>query len=444
MAEIARTRLPGPGRWEAFRRLFPVPFRHFAEFITDLSARYGPVFGFDLPWRHFACINEPALIKDVLVTQQHAFQKSLGAHTLRLILGEGLLTSEEPLHRKMRRIVQPAFHRARIDGYARSIRDFGDRFAQGLADGATIDVHAAMSALTLRIASHTLLGSDTGDVAEAVSHALHALMHEYPYILAPFGALRQKLPLPATRRLSEAIATLDAIVLALIERRRREGGDRGDALSMLLEASQAERDDRPDDVQLRDEVMTLFLAGHETTANALSWAFYLIARHPDVEARLHRAVDVGDRTYVTWVVREVMRLYPPAWIIGRETLRTVVLANGVVLAPQTTVFVAPLLLHRDPREYADPEAFAPERWRDREPTPFAYLPFGAGARRCIGEEFAWLEAALVLEAIVGRVRLVRDDPRPVGIKTLVTLRPDGPVTLRVVARTSAREPLATR
>lgn len=426
--------LPGPGRWESFRRLFPVPFRHFPGFIRDLTQRYGPVFGFALPWRSFACINDPPLVKDVLITQQHAFQKSVGAHTLRLILGEGLLTSEDPLHRQMRRIVQPAFHHARIEEYAALVRDAAQRFASRLTVGEELDVHAAMSELTLTIATRTLLGGEAGDVARAVASALDALMQEYPYILAPFGWLRQYLPLASTRRLRDAIATLDRIVLELIERRRREGGDRGDALSMLLAASQAEREDRPDDRQLRDEVMTLFLAGHETTANALTWAFYLLAHHPDVDARLHAAAVAGDDAYVTRVVREVLRLYPPAWIIGRETLREVRLVDGRVLAPRTTVFVTPLLLHRDPRQFPEPDRFDPDRWLDWEPAPFAYLPFGAGSRRCIGEEFAWMETGIVLTAVARRVRLARESDVPIRSRPLVTLRPAGPVPMRVVAR----------
>ncbi len=418
--------IPGPSRWTALARLLPRPFERFPAFMTEMTARYGNVLAFALPWRSYVFLNEPAAIKDVLVTQQHAFSKSLGTRVLRLLLGDGLLTSEDPLHRQMRRIVQPAFHRERIAEYARIMEHDARAFADRLRTDEPFDAHAAMTELTLRIATRTLFGSDESDSAAAVAGALRLMMEEFPYMLVPFGSLRRRLPLPSTRRLDRAQATLDEIIYRLIARRRREGGDRGDALSMLLEIG--------DDKQIRDEIMTLFLAGHETTANALTWTLWLLAQNPQVDERVGAAVREGDREYLNCVVKEALRLYPPAWILGRETLRDVTLVEGSFIPAGTTVFMAPLVLHRRADVFADPERFDPDRWTRGEPPPYAYLPFGAGARRCIGEEFALAEVGIVLAALLGPFRFTRASTEPVRAAALVTLRPAGPVLLRASHR----------
>jgi cytochrome P450 len=427
-------KIPGPSRWTTLRRLLPVPFRRFPDFLAEVTERYGNVVAFALPWRSYVFVNEPALIKDILVTQQQAFSKSLGTRVLRLLLGDGLLTSEDPLHRRMRRIVQPAFHRERIAEYARVMERDAEEFVGRLRPGETFDAHAAMTELTLRIATETLFGSDESDSAQAVADALRLMMGEFPAMLTPLGALRQRLPLRNTRRFWRARRMLDAIIYGLIARRRRDGVDRGDALSMLLAAQDAQTDERPNDEQIRDEIMTLFMAGHETTANALTWALYLLAKHPEIDERTAAAAGARDRDYVGRVVKEVLRLYPPAWIIGRETLRDVRLADGSFIPARTTVFAAPLLLHRRPDYFPDPERFDPDRWLGAEPPPFAYVPFGGGARRCIGEEFARNEAAIVLEALVGRFRFALEPGSRVRVAPLVTLRPDGAVMVRPVAR----------
>jgi cytochrome P450 len=431
--EVAK-RIPGPGRLETLARLAPNPFPRFAAYLEELTTRYGHVVAFALPWRSYVFVNEPALVKDVFVTQQHAFSKSLGARTLKYLLGEGLLTSEDPLHRQMRRIVQPAFHRERVAAYGRAMERHADAFVENIVAGEPFDVHAAMTELTLRIATTTLFGSDESGSTRVVSEALRMMMEEFPYILLPFGRLRQRLPLPSTRRFERARAMLDGVIYDLIARRRSSGGDGGDALSMLLAATDAETGFRPGDAQIRDEVMTLFMAGHETTANLLTWTFYLLARNPAVDERLARAAREGDRTYVTHVVHETLRLYPPAWLIGRESLHDVVLADGSFIPAGTTVFVAPKLLHVRPDLYPDPLRFDPDRWIDWQPPAFAFVPFGGGARRCIGEEFAWIEAAIVLTAVASRYRLSRVGDGDVATLPSVTLRPAGPVVMRAEPR----------
>jgi cytochrome P450 len=433
-------RIPGPSVAATLRQLLPMPFLKFVPFLTAVQAEYGDLAAFAVPWRRYAFVNEPALIKDILVTQQTAFQKSLGTRALRHLLGRGLLTSEDPLHRQMRRVVQPAFHRERIAGYARAMESAARRYAGELQPGAPFDLHAAMTALTLRIATTTLFGSDESDASGRVSAALGLMMREFPYVLLPFGEFRRRLPLPSTRRFERAKRALDDVVYGIIARRRSDAAGRQDALSMLLAARDAERDDRPSDEQIRDEAMTLFVAGHETTANLLVWTWYLLATHPEIDHCLGEAAASGDRPYVERVIRESLRLYPPAWVIGREALRDVTLSDGTTIAAGTTVLIVPLLLHRRADFYPNAGAFDPDRWL-REPPPFAYLPFGAGARRCIGNEFALMEASIVLSAVAARFSFALEPGAVVKIAPLVTLRPDGPVPMRAVPR-NVRAPAA--
>ncbi|HEY5341982.1 MAG TPA: cytochrome P450 [Candidatus Aquilonibacter sp.] len=440
------TNIPGPSLFESTRRLYPTPFRVLPQYLAELTERYGDIVTFALPSKRFVLLNHPEQIKDVLVTQQHRFVKSLGARTLRLFLGDGLLTSEEPHHRQMRRIVQPAFHRARIEGYARTMHAFADAWAKAGADGERIDMHAAMSGLTLRIASETLFGTDSAREAADVRAALHAILEAYPSAIGPIGSIRQQLRfLPGTRAFNAARAQLDRIIYALIAQRRSDPAPRSDALSLLLEAEDSETGYHLSDEQVRDEAMTLFLAGHETTANALTWTWYLLAQHPEIEARLHAEVDAAEVAgdllayaqsldYTRRVLRESMRLYPPAWIIGREAHEDVTLTGGYRIAAGTTVFVCPLVLHRRAKFYEDPQRFDPDRWLRDDVPAFAYLPFGGGARRCIGEEFAWTEGTLALAAIARTRRFERLSSQPAKLRALVTLRPDGPMWMRSIIR----------
>ncbi len=418
----------------ATRRLLPTPFLALPAFLRELADAYGPIATFATPWRRFVLVNEPALVKDVLVTQQSAFSKSQGAHALRLLLGEGLLTSEEPYHRRMRRIVQPAFHRERIAGYARTMQAIVDDFVARMEPGVTFDLHAAMVELTLRIATTTLFGIDASGASARVGGAVEQLMQEFPYFVGPFGGLRNALPTPARTRFRRARRTLDAIVYDIIAQRRRDPGDRGDALSMLLEASDPETGYRLSDEQVRDEAMTLFLAGHETTANALTWTLYLIAQDRAAEDILGVAAQKSDRAAVERVLREGMRLYPPAWILGREAQRNLRLVDGSAIARRTTIFVSPYILHRMAALYPQPERFDPDRWIDGEGAPFAYVPFGGGARRCIGEEFAWSEGIVALRALSATYRFVLEPGTSVEPLAQVTLRPSGPIPVRAIPR----------
>jgi cytochrome P450 len=387
------------------------------EYLPELTERYGDIVAFRLPSKRFVLLNHPEQIKDLLVTQQHAFRKSIGARTLRILLGEGLLTSDEPYHRQMRRVVQPAFHHERIAAYARTMRTFAREWSESVVHDEPIEMHGAMSELALRIASETLFGADSSRESAEVRAALHATLEAYPLAIGPIGALRQRIPfLPSTRAFAHARERLDRIIYGIIAARRAHPQERSDALSMLLQEPLS-------DEQVRDEALTLFLAGHETTANALTWTWYLLAQHPDAADKI-RADENGE--YTRRVLRESMRLYPPAWIIGREAAHDVTLAGGYRIARGTTVFVCPLVLHRRAAFYREPQRFDPDRWLDENVPQFAYVPFGGGARRCIGEEFAWTEAAIVLGEVARRWRFDLLSSQPPGLRALVTLRPRDP------------------
>lgn len=422
---------PGPRMLETYRRLRRTPLREFPVYLRELAVEYGPASTFRVPWKRFYFFNDPEAVKDVLVTKQHDFVKSEGTRAMRELLGEGLVTSEEPLHRRMRRVVQPAFHKQRIAGYMTVMQAYADAWK---APGGIFDMHAAMMELTLRIASSTLFGADAGSEAERVGAALHQVVTIFPDVLGPFGAITRLLPWGPIRRFRSARAVLDEIVMRLIAERRASGEDRGDALSMLLASRDAESDEAMSDAQVRDEVMTLFVAGHETTANALTWAWYLLAKNPGVfDALRKRLADDSESPYLDAVLNETLRLYPPVWILGRDARREVEIA-GWRVRKGSTVLVSQMVMHRSGEFFEEPEAFRPERWLAMPPLPaFAFFPFGGGARKCIGDQFAWSEARTSLSSIARRCRFELVEPHEeIAPDAIVTLRPLGPVRMRAI------------
>lgn len=416
---------PGPGMWETYRRLRHTPLRQFPTFLFEMQREYGDVVAFRVPWRRFYFLNDSEAIKDVLITHQHAFIKSEGTRALGELLGQGLVTSEDPLHRRMRRIVQPAFHRERIAGYAQTMRRFAESWR---APDGIFDMHAAMTELTLRVASTTLFGADAGSEAERVSNALKDVVRVFPNAIGPFAWIRRKFPFGAMGRFRDSRQILNDIVMRLIAERRRSGEDRGDALSMLLASRDEDTGELLDDAQVRDEVMTLFVAGHETTANALVWTWYLLAKNPEA------AQSLSEQKYVDAVLSETLRLYPPVWILGRNAKREVE-AAGWRIRPKAAVLMSQMVMHRNPRYFERPDEFLPDRWLEDHDLPqFAYFPFGGGSRRCIGDQFAWMEAAIVLSTLGSRYRFERATTQEVQPMPIVTLRPDGPVLMRAVPR----------
>jgi len=386
-------------------------------FFSDLARKYGDVAHVRMASERVYLLTHPRFVRDVLVTHQHNFRKGRGLERAKRLLGEGLLTSEGAVHVRQRRLMQPAFHRDRIAGYATVMTEYAERIQRRWRDGATLDVAQEMMRLTLGIVGKTLFDQDVEAQAREVGAALNDVMESFWMQMLPFYNTLERLPIPALRRARIARDRLDAIIYRMIAERRRAPDDRGDLLSMLLMA-QDEEDDRRGmtDTQVRDEAMTIFLAGHETTANALSWTWYLLDGAPEVAARLHAEVDrvlegrpptladVPRLPYVEQVVTESMRLYPPAWLIGRRAINDYAIDDYVAPA-RSVIVMSPYLLHRDGRFFPDPERFMPERWTadfKASLPPFAYFPFGGGARRCIGESFAWMELILVVSAIAQR------------------------------------------
>ncbi|HEV7499276.1 MAG TPA: cytochrome P450, partial [Vicinamibacteria bacterium] len=372
------------------------------------------------------------------VTRQHDFSKSRALQWAKLFLGEGLLTSEGEFHTRQRRLAQPAFHRQRIGGYGADMVRRAASAREGWRAGEVLDVDAEMMRLTLAVVSSTLFGIDVATKAEDVREDLAALISLFPRFSLPFFGLIQRLPLPSNARFDRAVGRLDALVNGLIAERRRDRIDRGDLLSMLLLAQDEEGDGGGmSDRQLRDEVMTLLLAGHETTSNALTWTWYLLSQHAEVEGRwrdelrtvldgrLPSFEDLPALPYTEKVLAESMRLFPPAWGIGRRALRDVEL-GGFVVPAGTVVALAPNVVHRDVRFWAQPDVFDPERFTPEAKAArprFAYFPFGGGARSCIGEPFAWMEGVLLLATLGQRWKLRLFPGHRVEPQALITLRP---------------------
>ena len=438
---------PGPRAFLPGAHLRAMQYRPLS-FLTQLAREHGDAAHFRIGRTHLYFFSHPELVREVLVARNASFIKGLALQRTKIVLGEGLLTSEGELHKRQRRLAQPAFHRARINHYGEQMVEKALHARERWRDGEEIDVAHEMMRLTLAVVAKTLFDADVDDEADEIGDALTELMLMFPILLHPLSALIVRLPfLPQVRRFRRALARLDRTIYAIIEERRRTGTDRGDLLSMLLLATDVEGDGGTmSDLQLRDEAMTIFLAGHETTANALAWTWYLLARNRDVERELHRELDevLGGRTptpadyprlpYTEMVLAESMRLFPPAWAIGRFAEQDVTIGEWNIPSG-ALVLVSQWVTHRDLRFWPEPERFDPLRFTadakaSRPKT--AYFPFGGGGRVCIGESFAWMEGVLLLATIAQRWRFERGpDVDPVA---LITLRPKGGMRMRAVAR----------
>jgi len=445
MAFRAPARPPGPpgkpliGHLQVFQRDPP-------KFLLEQAQRYGDIVYFRLGPQPAYLLNHPDYVQDVLVTQQSKFMKSRMLQRSKILLGEGLLTSEGALHLRQRRLVQPAFHRERLAGYGETMIAYGMRLRERWQAGETLDVAQEMMRLTLAIVAKTLFSADVEAEAPEIGQALTDILNRFNMLVMPFSEFLQKLPLPANRKFDRARERLDATIYRIIEERRKSGEDRGDLLSMLLLAQDEEGSGGMTDTQVRDEALTLFLAGHETTANALTWTWYLLSQHPEVEARLHaelrrvlegrtpRVDDFPRLSYTGMVFSEALRLYPPAWAIGRMT-KVDYEIGGYTIPAGAILILSPYVMHRDARYFAAPEQFNPDRWAagEQENRPkFAYFPFGGGSRVCIGERFAGMEGVLLLATIAQKWRLRLDQGHPVEYRALLTLRTRGGVRMKVV------------
>ena len=437
----------------------------------DIAYTYGDIAHFKFGRQHVYLINNPHYIEDILIRNYKNFIKSRGLQVSKRLLGEGLVTSEGEYHDRQRKIIQPAFHPNLIKRYGDIMTTYAVNMCRRWKDGITLDIHKEMINVTSAIISKAVLGSDIKseekeeEGGDQVGDALLTCGEYFNRLLMPFGELIEKIPiLPINKGFQSAKKKLDSIVYNMIkEHRDNESKDvsskGGDLLYTLLQAQDAEAAIGPmTDSQLRDEVMTIFLAGHETTANALTWTFYLLSQNPTVEAKLYEELcsvlgngkdgsnssstskskgrririptieDVPKLEYTEKVFRESMRLYPPAWTIGRQVI-TDYKVDKYVIPAGSIILMSQYVMHRNPLYFSDPDLFYPDRWTKEAKSQlprFSYFPFGGGIRGCVGEPFAWMEGVLLIATVCQQWKMHHDDDinhNKVELKPLITLRP---------------------
>jgi cytochrome P450 len=425
-------------------------------YFMEVARRYGDVAGLRLLNFRTIFVNHPNYIEDMLVNHARKYTKGRVLRANRRVFGEGLLTSEGDFWLRQRRLAQPAFHRARIAAYASTMVEYTERFLQEWKDGEERDAHQEMLRLTLQIVGKTLFDADVERDAQDVGKSLELLLE----IGANFRRaifVPEWLPIPANLRVRRAVGQIEKVLYRIIAEKRASGRDSGDLLSMLL-AAQDEDGSRMTDKQLRDEAITLFLAGHETTANTMAWTWWLLAQNPAAEARLHAELqavlagrapsldDLPKLAYCGQVITEALRLYPAAWGLARLATEEHEIA-GYRVKKGMGVACSQWVVHRDPRWYDAPEEFRPKRWEGdlaKRLPRFAYFPFGGGPRQCIGNTFALMEATLILATIAQRFRLRLVPGHPVMPFASITLRPRHGIRVKLESRGAgeARPPLA--
>lgn len=455
-------KLAGPSFWP--RLLRGDVFReNAAAFMLANAEAYGDLVLFRALGRTVLQFNHPELVQEMLVRDASHHHRNLVMQRSKDILGEGLLTSEEPLHMRQRRLAQPAFHRQRIGAYGEVIAKATMAMTEKWPNGGLLDVRAEMMLLALRIVGKTLFDTELEQDVDKIAAAADAFQSFLPLAWLPFSRVLQASPLPSMRRIRRGREDLDELIYRMIRERRADPRDRGDLLSMLIssvDTEGAEQGGAADgagasmsDTQVRDECLTVMLAGHETTANALSFVLWLLAEHPEIQeelaaecagvlqGRAPAAADYPALKFAEQVFAEALRLYPPVWVTARTAAESY--AYRGVRIEQGTILIAPqFAVHRDPRFFAEPLKFDPLRFTAEAKAlrpKMAYFPFGAGNRQCIGEGLAWMEGTLALAAIMQawRVARVEGAPRSIALAPSVTLRPKGPVRLRVERRERA-------
>ena len=423
--------------WYAFRKFRPQDPIYLFDHLVQA---YGPVAHYRIGPEHIVFINDPELIREVLIVQNDNFTKERTVQRSKMVLGEGMITAEGSKHREQRRVAQPAFHRRRISAYGEIMVREAVALQEQWRPGAQLDISQEMMALTLEIVSQTLFGVKLNAEVREILAAINQIMDLYHFLVVlPAAEALVNFPMPQMHRFRKARARLDTVIQRMLENRLRFDQPHDDLLQMMLEGAgvDAVADLSPEIASsLRDQVITIFLAGYETVANAMTWTWYLLCQNPEAERRMREEIDkvlngrlptvedVPQLKYVESVMAESMRLYPPAWAMGRKAQNDFEL--GPYYLPRgSTMLMSQWIAHRNPKYFPDPLRFDPERFSPAaSPRPkFAYFPFGAGPRQCIGEAFAWMEGVLILATIAQKwcLRLVpghRVKPQP-----LITLRP---------------------
>jgi cytochrome P450 len=436
---------PGPRFWIPLKGL--LAFQKDPIGVLKRLKTHGDVARMRMAYSVFL-ISDPELIRQVFLPLNDSLSKGRALQRAKILLGDGLLTSEGPLHTRQRRLIMPAFHRERLALYAQIMIDLASKQQDAWVDGQELDIRSEMMRLTLEIAGRTMFGAKLEAESQEISAALTEVMDRFQLAMLPGVQWMQHIPTPGNLKFKAARKRLDSVVFRMIKSRREQSEEADDLLSMLLQARDEEdQQRRMTDSQVRDEVMTLFLAGHETTANALTWTLYQLAENPEIYEKLQAELqsvlagraplpqDYSSLKYAEKNFAESMRLYPPAWIVGRKALEDLEL-GGYAIPKGSIIVMSQYLSHRDPRFWPDPEKFDPERFspeaKAKRPA-LAYFPFGFGPRGCIGEGFAWMEGVLVLASLAQKWRFtLAEGPKP-AISPQFTLRPKGSVRL-VVSR----------
>ena len=409
-------------------------------FLEKIHREYGDIVRTRFFYVPAYFLYHPDHIEQVLATNNKNFIKPLSFRTpfFNRLVGNGLLTSEGDFWRRQRRLAQPAFHRERISAYGKMMVRDAEQMMATWQTGETRDIHRDMMRLTMEIVTHTLFNVDVADDAEKVAKALAVLVEPFGSQATLKWILDNRLPTSGNRRFHKTAAQLDEVIYRIIAERRASGDkDQGDLLSMLLQAHDEDDGSRMTDQQLRDEVITLFLAGQETTALALSWAWYLLARHPEAESRFWQeleevlggrapeAADMPRLKFTEMIAKESLRLYPPAYVVGRHAVNDCEI-GGFFVPACMQMFMPTWVVHRDPRFFADPNEFKPERWTPEfisSLPKYAYFPFGGGPRVCIGNTFAMMEVVLLLATIAQKFRLRLAPNQKVTLQPAMSLRP---------------------
>ena len=432
-----------------FKNAFYMAY-HTLDFLFDNYRTMGPIYWVTSPIRKIAILQDPDLIRYVLQDNNKNYVKSFGYDPLKLLLGNGLLTSEGDFWRKQRRLAQPAFHKEKLANIVDTmITCTGQMLVrwEKLA-GEEINISSEMNKIALDIVSKSLFISNVEDEMDKISKWVTvAIESGSERIRSPFK-LPVWIPTPGNRKETQAVKILNQVVNGIIEQRRAEGISYDDLLSMLMDVRDEDTGEGMSNQQLRDEVMTIFIAGHETTAKALTWAFYTLAKNPAVEEKLFEEVsrvlqgrpvgfdDLKNLTYTRQVIDETMRIYPPAWIIGRKNIVDDEI-GGYKIPAGTNCLIPTICLHRSPQFWDEPEVFNPDRFapeKVKEQKRFTYFPFGGGPRLCIGNNFALMEMQVVLASIIQKYHLIFSESAEINLDPLITLRPDRNIYLKLVTR----------
>lgn len=426
------------------------------EFLERTAREYGPVSSFRILHKRIYLVDDPELIQEILVTRQHEFVRDSGATLLRELVGDGLLTREEPLHRERRRVLQPAFHKEQIASYASIMVSESARMADEWTDQKPIDIRQQMRRLTLSVVGASLFGTEFREEASRIAGILDRVVRKSTHLAPAFAliepaALLYRRLLPSGRSLffEKERRQLEELIEPILSRRR--GGTGKDILSLLINSDDPMNPGLTDR-DIKNEVITFVLAGHETTATALTWTWMLLAEHPDIAENMFTELDrvLGDRlpsmadvpalAYTGNIFKEALRLYPPALLFARRP-KSRLTVGGYEIQRGESIFLSPFITQRNPKFFDSPETFRPERWYASEPKRLAYFPFGAGAKMCIGEPFSKLEGLLALAVIGKRWKVQRDGMPPVAIRGGTLPANDHPVLMRAVARVPATQSL---